>query len=53
MNGQLDPEVLRSVLEDAQVATAILAAENPVWSDLWLRIDAALLVLRTPAEPTE
>jgi hypothetical protein len=53
VSGQLDPEILRPLLEEAQVAAAILAAENPVWSDLWLRIDAALLVLHTPAEPTE
>ncbi len=47
----LDHDTLRSLLEDAQVAAAVLAAENPSWADLWHRIDAALVVLRTRPEP--
>lgn len=54
MSASVSTAELLAILEEAQVAAAILAAENPVWSDLWLRIDAALLVLRTPADkPTE
>jgi hypothetical protein len=46
----LDHDTLRAMLEDAQVAAAILAVENPAWLDLWFRLDAALTVLRARPE---
>lgn len=57
-NGIGSAELL-AILEEAQVAACVLAAENPTWFNLWLRIDAALTVLRAsspasdPAETPE
>lgn len=46
-----------ALLEEAQVAACVLAAENPAWFNLWLRIEAALTLLRAantaPAETPE
>lgn len=54
-NGVGSAELL-AILEEAQVAACVLAAENPTWFNLWLRIEAALTVIRASGSapaPTE
>ena len=43
------PDIL-AVLEEAQVAVAVAASENPQWVALWQRIEAAVALLRAARE---
>jgi hypothetical protein len=49
MSASVSTAELLAILEEAQVAACVLAAENPTWFNLWLRIDVALTALRAPS----